>query len=369
MKTLLFHSIEYILLSAALSLILIFPITSLLYKLKLVRNGEYDDSYKQIPTRRQKEGIPIMAGIIMVISIVSITLLFNYSRGYTLLPLFVFLLCAIIGGIDDIMNIFGRKRTVRPLRRTILLALKHVNIFKRIYFALLIPWSIYKSIFYSFSSRLGTGLHPHEKVLVQIIAGGIISYWLYFKVHWTLLWIPLFGYINIGFWLIPLTIFLVVLYANAVNITDGVDGLSAGLLLNSFSVFLALSIFYNYTQYSYFISTVIGTLLVYLYFNIKPARFEMGDIGSLSLGALLATISILMHREFLLFVTGLPYLVEVGSVIIQKLGKKLFNIQIFKIAPIHHHLEKIGWSEERIVMRFWVISFFLAIISIFIAFI
>ncbi len=362
-----FRLLTYILGSLILSFIITFPITSLLYKYKIVRSGEYDDTFSQIPSRREKAGVPIMGGVIIILTIIIITSIFNVSRSYTLLPLSVLTLCAIIGALDDLLNIYGRKRPVRKLRLTIKLALHHAKPARRLYFALLIPWSAYKSMFYHFGSRIGTGLHPHEKVLVQFVAGCIIAFWMYFKIHWTLLWIPGGTYIHLGIFLIPVVIFMVIFMANAVNISDGMDGLSGGLLLSAYAAFMIIATQLNNPRIAELCATTIGALLTYLYFNIKPARFQMGDVGSLALGAMLATIAILLHREIILLFAGFIFIIEIASVILQKLAKQFLDKKIFLMAPLHHHFEMLGWSEEKVVMRFWIFSMIFLVISLWIS--
>ena len=365
-----FIILTFLLLGATLSFGLSFPITSFLYKYKLVRSGEFDDTYKQFPSRQGKKYKPLMGGIIVILTVLIINLVFNLKRSNTLIPLSVLLLCAIIGALDDFLNIYGRKRPVKKLRHTIKLALHHAEPMKRVYFTILLPWTAYKTFFYSFSSRLGTGLHPHEKVLVQTIAGSIIAYWLYFKIHWTLLWLPWFSggiFIHIGVFLIPLAIFLVVFMENSVNITDGMDGLSAGVLMSCYAVFMIIAFRLHNTPIALLCATTVGALIAYLYFNIKPARFEMGDVGSLALGAMLATIAILLHREVLLLICGAVFIIEIGSVILQKIYKLLFHKKLFSITPIHHHFEMIGWSEEKIVMRAWLLSLIFAVITLWIS--
>ena len=359
-----FTLIGFILISIVFSLLISFPITNFLYKYNIVRSGEYDDTYSQIPTRKEKQGTPIMGGLIIVLTVIIITAITNISRSYTLLPISVLTLCAIIGALDDILNIYGRKRPVRQLRHTIKLALHHAKPIKRVYFMLLTPWSAYKTLFYKFGSRLGSGLHPHEKILVQAFAGGIIAFWVYVKLDWTLIWLPGGRYLNIGWLVIPFIIILVIFMANAVNITDGMDGLSAGTLISSYMVFMTIAFLMHNNHIAYLCAVTVGALITYTYFNIKPARFEMGDVGSLALGAMLATIAILLHKEVILFFCGMIYIIEIGSVIIQKIYKIYTGKKLFLMTPLHHHLELMGWSEEKVVMRLWVFSIVFALISL-----
>ncbi len=344
-------------------------IINILYKLKVVRKIENDFS-AIVGQRSQKAGTPIMGGLIIIITILIITLTLNWST-HTYIPIIVLLISAILGALDDLLNIFGRKRLVRPLHKHIKLAMIHKDWKKRIWLAILIPWSAYKNIWYKLGSYPGKGIHAGEKIIIQTLTGGIVAYWLFSYLDISSIWIPLLGDLDIGFLMPLLIIFTIVSMSNAVNISDGMDGLSAGLLIISFSAFLLMAIIDGQNEISILLASVIGALIAYLYFNIKPARIQMGDTGSLSMGALLATVAFLQDKIFLLPIIGLPFVVEIGSSLVQSIYKSIFRRRMFKMAPLHLHFLIKGWTEEKIVMRFWlfalitsIIGFWIYIISI-----
>jgi len=155
--------------------------------------------------------------------------------------------------------------------------------------------------------------------------------------------------------------------ANAVNVADGMDGFAGGSLLITFSALTILSWINGYTEISILNSTVVGALITYTYFNIKPARFQMGDVGSLGLGALLAINTIVINKMLLLPLFGFIFFIELLSVIMQIIGRTLFGRRIFKMAPIHYDFELRGWSEEKTVMRFWVVHGAVVLLGLWIA--
>jgi phospho-N-acetylmuramoyl-pentapeptide-transferase len=155
--------------------------------------------------------------------------------------------------------------------------------------------------------------------------------------------------------------------ANAVNIADGMDGLAGGMLIPTFSALSLLSWIYGYDEIAILNGTVVGALITYTYFNIKPARFQMGDVGSLGLGALLAINAIVINHMIVLFFLGFMFYVEAITVLIQIAGRYALGKRIFKMAPIHHHFELLGWSEEKIVMRFWIIHLAFVFFGVWIA--
>jgi phospho-N-acetylmuramoyl-pentapeptide-transferase len=237
----------------------------------------------------------------------------------------------------------------------------------RIYYLLTLPWAAYKWIFYLLGSNPGRGIQSHEKVIVQAIAGALVGWWLYFDSGWVnpgFLWIPWIGGINLGILIIPFIMFVVIATANAVNITDGMDGLASGLISVAFFGFLVVGYLQNDEPITLLSASVVGATLVYLYFNIPPARFQMGDVGSLALGTLLATVAFALNRAMLIPIFGFFFVAEIISVLIQGIARRLLGRRILKMAPLHHHLEMLGWPEYKIVMRFWVISPLLLIIGI-----
>jgi phospho-N-acetylmuramoyl-pentapeptide-transferase len=168
---------------------------------------------------------------------------------------------------------------------------------------------------------------------------------------------PWLGEVQIGILVIALFWLVVVATANAVNITDGLDGLAGGLLVSSFSAYAVICVLQEQYALAAFCLTIVGALLSYTWFNIYPARFFMGDVGSFALGTALGIIAMQTDTIYVLPVIGIVYVAETGSVIINRLSRKLRNgKKVFKSSPIHHHFEASGWPETKVTMRFWVIG-------------
>lgn len=356
-KTLLFILVTFV-----VSMLWAPLLIKLLYRFGIVRHNEKDFSL-MIEERAIKEGTPIMGGILIIITVIAGTLLFNFSR-LILAPLFIFGISALLGGIDDILNIYGQKRVIRTTKKHVTLAKVHKSWAKRTFYLLTIPWNIYLNVWYAIGSYPGKGLHAGEKIIVQILSGSVLAWWVVFHRGVQTIWLPWLGDINIGLWLFPLIVFTVVSMTNAVNISDGMDGLSSGTSLAAFSAFLFIALLQNTPELALLNAIVIGALLAYLYFNIKPARFEMGDVGSLALGALLATMALLENRLMLLPVIGFVYVAEIGSSLVQGVYRRIFGRRLIKMAPLHLHFSVIGWSEEKTVMRFWLFAILFAVIGV-----
>lgn len=219
------------------------------------------------------------------------------------------------------------------------------------------------------------GLSARVKMLWLTIFATLWAFWFYYKLGWgtidangnyiRTLAIPFWQNLQIWWYFIPLFIFIIVACSNSVNITDGLDGLAGWLLLFSYAVYAYIS----YDQWLLLLSslciTIIGALIAFLWFNIKPAKFYLGDIGSLSLWANLGIMAMLTNTIFVLIIVWALFILETLSVIIQLTSKKLRNgKKVFKIAPFHHHLEAIGWKEETVVFRMWLISIILSVVGI-----
>lgn len=369
-------------LNLALSFLIAFPIISLLYKFGITRRIEVDFS-TLIEKRKLKVGTPIMGGLIVVLSVIITNLLFNLN-GSTKVPIIVFAISAALGAFDDVLNIYGRERRVRTLDRIWKLIKVHKNRLTRVRYFILLPWFAYKRFFFILGSNPGKGIQAHEKVLVQLISGLILGWWIYFRTGWINPGeIDLFalGSIDIGILIIPFAAFVVVAMANAVNLSDGMDGLAAGLLLPAFG---ALFLIAFYQEVLVFVEaglpveripmtllsfSVIASLMTYLYFNIPPARFQMGDVGSLALGALFATIGFALQVPMLLPIIGFPFVAEVATSLIQGLSRRLIGRRVFRMAPLHHHFELMGWSEEKVTMRFWLAGIVCALIGMWVYFV
>lgn len=361
-------AIFYNLLSCGVAFLFAPFLTKLLYKYKITRRSEYDASIG-INKRIEKKGIPIMGGLVVILTVAVLTIALNWERKYTWVPIGVMLLAAFLGGLDDVLNIYGHKRRLRKISQTIRLIRVHKDWKQRLWLTITLPWVTFKRASLWLGSHPGKGLHVHERLSMQFLAGAVTAWWVYFKLgeHWQEIRIPLDGFINIGWWIIPLIIFFVMASANAVNVTDGMDGLAGGSLIITFLALTLLSWIGGYPEIMFLNAMTVGALITYTYFNIKPARFQMGDVGSLGLGALLAINAITINNMLLLPFLGFIFYLELGSVILQIAGRYILGKRIFKMAPLHHHFELRGWSEEKTVMRFWVIHAAVVLFGIWIA--
>ena len=272
-----------------------------------------------------KHTFPTMAGLIGIIAITIVTWIFNLDRGQTWLPLAGFLGGSFVGVIDDSINIFG-------------------------------------------SGRGAAGLRGPVKFLLISIVGLLLGWFFAVKLGWTSILIPFAGNLQGGtIGMILIFTFAVVATSNAVNITDGLDGLSGGLAMIAYTAYGIIALFQGNVLLFGFCMTVVGWLLSYIWFNVPPARFMMGDTGSFALGAGLGVVAMMTNAFLLLPVIGLPFVIETGSSLIQLASKKFFHRKVFISAPLHHHLEALGWGEAKIVMRFWIIAGVCAIFGIYLA--
>lgn len=211
------------------------------------------------------------------------------------------------------------------------------------------------------------GLTSKQKLLGQIIIS-VIFYFIFKQSDFsTEIEIPLIDYsIDLGWMYVFFIIFWMVGFSNAVNLTDGLDGLLSGTAAIAFGAFAVLA--WNQSQYelSIFSVAVVGAVLGFLVFNAHPAKVFMGDTGSLALGGAIATIAILAKLEIILLIIGGIFVIETLSVILQVISFKTTGKRIFRMSPLHHHYELIGWSEWRVVVTFWTVGLLLAILGIYI---
>jgi phospho-N-acetylmuramoyl-pentapeptide-transferase len=403
--TTLSKSLLYFLGTAVLAFLIAPAIIDTLYDLKIRRNGKGDQA-TLMDENKGKIGTPIMGGLIVIISVLIITLLFNWERNFTWLPIGAFVLSSCIGGIDDLLNIFGGTRKApKPFRLHLKLARVHKSPLKRFFYTVTLPWAALVRFFKVLGSVSKKGLQPHEKILVQTFIGTTVALWIYNKVGWDSIWIPYFlniGWIStlidalpgvsvnaetssivIGWLMVPFIVLTILTVTNAVNITDGMDGLAGGLLLSSFIGYAIIAYnfsllalrpefagrgYEDYRHITYLCATVAGALVAYLYFNVKPARVQMGDVGSLALGTLLSVIAIVLHREFtLLFIAGMFLIDGIASTLLQIFYIKFKGRKLLKMSPLHYHFELNGWPEEKVVMRFWIWGGMLVAFGIWIA--
>lgn len=205
----------------------------------------------------------------------------------------------------------------------------------------------------------GGGIRVSHKVLLYTGIAILGAWWFYYKLgsEFTFISVPfLNSHLSVGAWYIPFSIFVIVASAFSANETDGLDGLLGGVALFAFGALSIVAFALGRYDLAAFLSVVMGALLAFLWFNIYPARFFMGDTGSMAIGITLGVVALLTHTELLLPLFGIILVLESISVIIQMMSKKFFKKKIFLSTPIHHHFEAIGWHESQVTMRFWIIS-------------
>lgn len=284
-------------------------------------SGEATPIVNSLQAAKHARDFPTMAGIIAMISVVIVTLILNLSRNQTWLPLFAFFGAGMVGLVDDYLNIRG-------------------------------------------SSNRAGGLRSGLKFMLILGIAVIGALYFYFKLGYGMIHVPAMGDFEIGLFYIPLFILVVISTANAVNITDGLDGLAGGLVSLSFGAFAVIAMVQGNYGIAGFCATVVGATLSYTWFNIFPARFLMGDSGAFALGTALGVVAMLTNSVFVLPIIGIIFVIEAGSSLIQIFSKKVFKRKIFLSAPVHHHLQAIGWPETRVTMRFWVIGAVAAVLGI-----
>jgi phospho-N-acetylmuramoyl-pentapeptide-transferase len=277
-----------------------------------------------------KDGTPTMGGILIWLTVLILAVVFFYlpkifssdfldyfnflSRKETLLPLGVLVATALVGLVDDWLDVRGK------------------------------------------GILGGGGLRVKHRLLIYTIIACFGAWWFYFKLGWDVFHVPFLGDYQMGWPYMLIFIFVLVATAFSVNETDGLDGLAGGVLLFCFASFGVIAFSTGKYDLATFCGVIVGALLAFLWFNINPARFYMGDTGAMSLGITLGVIAMLTNSALILPIIGLVFVIESLSVIIQQISKKIRGKKIFISSPIHHHLEAIGWSEPKIVMRFWVIA-------------
>lgn len=268
--------------------------------------------------------VPLMAGLVIIVATTLVTLFLNLDRSQTWLPLAALIGGGIVGLLDDIINIMGKGGNVAGLRA------------------------------------------PIKFMMITFVAA-VASWFFYYKLGYDSIHLPFIGEFKLGLFIIPLFILAVVSTGNAVNISDGMDGLAGGLLISAYGAFGVIAALQGNYGIAAFCMTIVGTLLSYVWFNIPPARFFMGDVGSFSLGTALGVVAMLTDTLVLLPFIGLIFVLEAGSSLAQILSKKLFHKRIFIAAPFHHHLEASGWPKTKVTMRFWIIGQLCAIGGILLA--
>ena len=199
-------------------------------------------------------------------------------------------------------------------------------------------------------------------VLVSLIAL-VSAFWFYYKLDWGSVYVPGLGNIEIGFWYIPFFVITMIATFSG-GVIDGIDGLAGGVLASTFAAYAGIAFFQNQIDVAAFSGAIVGSLLAFLWFNIPPARFWMGETGILGLTTTLTVIAFFTDSVLLLPLIAFPLVLASGSSIVQLVSRKYFGYKVFQVAPFHHHLEAIGWPSYKVTMRIWVLSVVFAIIGI-----
>ena len=342
------HIIKVLLLcafSSALAVLWTPFLTNFLYKHKMWRKAARTRAIDGAPAtvfnqlHKEKEvSTPRMGGLLIWLTTVFVALLFavldaifpqnpiwsrlNFlSRSQTWLPLGLLVAGSLLGLGDDVLQVLSKGKYV------------------------------------------GGGIRFTRRLAIVLLMGLIGAWWFYFKLGYSSIHIPSNGNIEIGLWYLPLFV-MTTLACWAGGVIDGIDGLAGGIFGIMFGAFTIIA--YANTQYDLatLCAVIAGATLSFLWFNIPPARFYMSETGSIGLTVVLAAVAFLTDSLLVLPIIAGLLVIEVGSIIIQLFSKKFFHKKVFLCTPIHHHLEAIGWSREKITMRFWIINLILAIIGV-----
>ena len=320
--------------------------TKILYKHNLGKQIKTETAFKLLHTEggsimgkihKKKEGTPTMGGVVIWAAVVILTLgfwllskwypnsvlgQFNFlSRGQTWVPFAAMIVAALFGLLDDFLGVLR----VGPG---------------------------------------GGGLRMSHRLIMYALVGAGGAWWFYTKLGWDFINIPFLGDLEVGWWYIVFFVFIIMASAFSANETDGLDGLAAGVFLTMFGAYAAIAFDQGRMDLVVFMAAIMGSLVAFLWFNIYPAKFFMGDTGSMALGVTIGVVAMLTNTPLLLIPIGIIFIMESGSVIIQLISKKLRGKKIFLSTPIHHHFEALGWPETQVTMRFWMVSAIGAIIGL-----
>jgi phospho-N-acetylmuramoyl-pentapeptide-transferase len=296
-------------------------------------------SFSKIHDDKAEVSTPRVGGMIIWISVIltlAIIILLNLifqnnftyklnfiSRNQTLLPFFTLIVASIIGLGDDFLQIFGKgKWTTDPI------ILRYI------------------------------------KIGIILLLGLIIGFWFYFKLGVSELYVPWYGFINLGYLFIPFFIFIMLSLWSS-SVIDGVDGLSGGVLASIFMAYTLIAFFNNQANIAAFCAVITGGILAFLWFNIPPARFYMGETGMIGLTVTLSVIAFMTNTVLLLPIIVFPLFITSLSNVIQIVSRKLrHGKKVFLFAPLHHHLEALGWPKYKVTMRYWIVGIITSVIGV-----
>ncbi|MEK9146578.1 MAG: phospho-N-acetylmuramoyl-pentapeptide-transferase [Patescibacteria group bacterium] len=335
-----------ILLSFAVISVLLVPFINILYGIKFQRQKQKTKDIFEVRTpifdrlHAHKIGTPMGGGALIILVVTGLyimivnlspflgierTAVHPFKKEVQIL-LFTFLSFGVLGLYDDLRKTFGFKKT---------------NF-----------W----------------GLRARYKFIIQWILALYIGWFLYTQLGIAIVNVTFFDIASLGVAYIPFSAFVIVSFANAVNISDGLDGLASGLLLVSLIALLVMSASILDTTLSAFLGLWIGALIAFLYFNVWPARIWLGDVGALAFGATLAVCGLLLGKPIALGIIGGMFVVEIASSLLQITSKWIRGKKIFEVSPIHLWLQHKGWEEPRIVFRFWLAQTMLAVFGLWLSF-
>lgn len=299
---------------------------------KLTGFAKIHDDKAEISTPRTG-GMIIWISVILTLAVVGlIDILFQdsltnklyfISRNQTLLPFFTFIIASLIGLGDDFIQIFGRGKWI-----TDPIVLRYI------------------------------------KVGIILLLGLIIGFWFYSKLGVSELYIPWYGFVNFGYLFIPFFI-LIMFSLWSSSVIDGVDGLSGGVMASIFMAYTLIAFFHNQPDLATFCAVIAGGILAFLWFNIPPARFYMGETGMIGLTVTLSVIAFMTNTVLLLPIIAFPLFITSLSNVIQILSKRFRNgKKVFLLAPLHHHFEALGWTKYKVTMRYWIVGIITSIVGV-----
>ncbi len=335
----------FLLFSFTVNAALLIPFINLLYRLKFQRStkrtkdflGKVNSVFNKL--HRSKSGTPVGGGLLIILTTTALFLLTLAS-----------------------LRLVGATVTsVYPLREEMTIVFASL-----IFFGLL---GLYDDVvkFFDIGGKK-VGLELKEKLVAQLALAGGIGWYLYNYLGISIINLPYFGVVDLGIWFIPFAALVITGFSNAVNITDGLDGLASGLLMIALFALIALSATILDTPITLFLALWLGGILAFLYFNTFPARIFLGDVGSLAFGATLAVIGLLLGKIIAVTIISGIFMVEIFSSLIQIIGKRYLNKRILPLAPFHLWLQTLGWDEPKIVARAWVAGIVLALFGIWLSY-
>jgi phospho-N-acetylmuramoyl-pentapeptide-transferase len=334
--------------SFVINALILIPFINFLYKYKLQRQKQDTKDAFDKPTpifdklNKKKEGTPLGGGFLLIITTTVIFLISLVLMYYFWLP------------INSIYNNIGSEIKIL--------------LFTFISFGVIGLYDDIKKVFFGKSDRF-FGLRMKHKLVLEIILAVVISYWLSHELKIDIIHIPFIGVFNLGFFYMVFSVCVIISFANAYNITDGLDGLAGGILLIALSAFWVISNAILDAPLTLFIAIWLGGIIAFLYFNVYPARIFLGDVGALSFGATFAVIGLLSGKSFSFIIIGGLFVIEIFTSFIQLLSKRYRGKRIMKVAPFHLWLQNKGWHESTIVIRAWLVGIMLAITGLWFAFI